>query len=388
MQVQRKVPIDDVSLALDLRSELEEFRTRASELAELSNTQKKTRRNQNRKSGNSIERGSKVVSQTLDYHALEDEKLETPEMVRKEMVAQKKALLMELFRRSGPAKLPAIERRVSELLNGVDEDKFSGKLLVFAHHRKVLDTLADGILRHVKYIRIDGTTPAKDRQSRVSTFQNDAEIRVALLGITAAGIALTLTAASRVIFTELYWTPAALLQAEDRAHRIGQTSEVVVEYLLADDCVDEILWPLIQHKMLMLGELFENKKDQRLHSSNDKIKKINGGIKRKGIDDGDDSDFESNDGDGALVQLDELEELHHEDPEAIDLEHDNDETNGHMTPPPQQLNRRSPDADISKMGRILPRREEYSLDRGAVDEETPASIVASLLDEDNLVDDF
>ena len=112
MQVQRKVPIDDVSLALDLRSELEEFRTRASELAELSNTQKKTRRNQNRKSGNSIERGSKVVSQTLDYHALEDEKLETPEMVRKEMVAQKKALLMELFRRSGPAKLPAIERRV------------------------------------------------------------------------------------------------------------------------------------------------------------------------------------------------------------------------------------------------------------------------------------
>ena len=59
-----------------------------------------------------------------------------------------------------------------------------------------------------------------------------------------------------------------------------------------------------------------------------------------------------------------------------------------MTPPPQQLNRRSPDADISKMGSILPSREEYSLDRGAVDEETPASIVASLLDEDNLVDDF
>ena len=129
------------------------------------------------------------------------------------------------------------------------------------------------------------------------------------------------------------WTPAALLQAEDRAHRIGQTSEVIVEYLLADDCVDEILWPLIQHKMLMLGELFENKKDQRLHSSNERTQNVNLTTKRKSSDE----DNESNDyrsGEQALVQLDELEELHHEDPEAIDLEHDHDENNGHVTPPP------------------------------------------------------
>ena len=354
-QVQRKVSIDDVSLALELRSDLEEFRARASELAELSNNQKRARRKRSKRSRLGVKEDTHVtLSTTLSgYATIEREDLQSPEMVRKEMAAKKKALLMELFRRSGPAKLPAIERRISDLLHGVDEERFSGKMLVFAHHRKVLETLANGILRDIKYIRIDGTTPAKDRQSRVTTFQNDAKVRVALLGITAAGIALTLTAASRVIFTELYWTPAALLQAEDRAHRIGQTSEVVVEYLLADDCVDEILWPLIQHKMLMLGELFENKKDQCLHSSNEKAQDLSTVIKGKCNDINNETDDDNcrdgnvSDSDDPLVELDELEELHQEDPEAIDVERDNDEHNGRISPTTQYPNHQDCDAEIS-----------------------------------------
>mmetsp|Transcript_18830 Transcript_18830/g.61423 ORF Transcript_18830/g.61423 Transcript_18830/m.61423 type:complete len:843 (+) Transcript_18830:58-2586(+) len=386
-RVQRKVSIDDVSLALELRSDLEEFRARASELAELSNNQKRARRKRSKRSWLGVKEDTHVtLSTTLSgYATIEREDLQSPEMVRKEMAAKKKALLMELFRRSGPAKLPAIERRISDLLHGVDEERFSGKMLVFAHHRKVLDTLANGILRDIKYIRIDGTTPAKDRQSRVTTFQNDAKVRVALLGITAAGIALTLTAASRVIFTELYWTPAALLQAEDRAHRIGQTSEVVVEYLLADDCVDEILWPLIQHKMLMLGELFENKKDQCLHSSNEKAQDMGTLIKSKcdanindETDDGkrDVDDISSNE--DPLLELDELEQLHHEDPEAVDLEHDNDENNGRITPPPQYPTRQDPDAEICFQSDSFHR----------ADDDNAAEIVANLLNGDQFLGDF
>jgi SWI/SNF-related matrix-associated actin-dependent regulator of chromatin subfamily A-like protein 1 len=60
------------------------------------------------------------------------------------------------------------------------------------------------------------------RQDQITAFQTDPSVRVALLGITAAGVAVTLTAASTVWFAELFWTPAIMIQAEDRCHRIGQ----------------------------------------------------------------------------------------------------------------------------------------------------------------------
>lgn len=75
-----------------------------------------------------------------------------------------------------------------------------------------------------------------------------------MLGITAAGIALTLTAASTLFFLELYWTPGVMLQAEDRVHRIGQLQDVKVFYIFAEDTIDELLWPLIRKKMKLLGE--------------------------------------------------------------------------------------------------------------------------------------
>mmetsp|Transcript_21390 Transcript_21390/g.63938 ORF Transcript_21390/g.63938 Transcript_21390/m.63938 type:complete len:768 (+) Transcript_21390:188-2491(+) len=275
----RKVDVDDPVTRETLRADLEEFRERASELAQMSKQNKRRR------------------AQPQAYQPPLDGGVDPREILR-EKAREKKALLMGLFRRTGPAKLPAIERRVRSLLSG-DEEGFRGKVLIFAHHRAVLDGLARGALRHVRHIRIDGTTAARDRQARVNDFQKDAQIRVALLGITAAGVALTLTAASRVLFAELYWTPAALVQAEDRAHRIGQTSEVVVEYLLADGTVDEVLWPLVQEKMRLLGELFDNQKDTKLKAQEDK------------------EDEDSLD--GALLLDAELEELDKDDEEAFDV---------------------------------------------------------------------
>lgn len=107
----------------------------------------------------------------------------------------------------------------------------------------------------VEFIRIDGRTPSKDRFNRVELFQTSSSCRVAILAITAAGVALTLTAASTVYFAELYWTPGSMIQAEDRAHRIGQMNSVNVSYILSDNTIDELLWPLIQNKFRILGSI-------------------------------------------------------------------------------------------------------------------------------------
>lgn len=126
-----------------------------------------------------------------------------------EMRVRKKHVLMELFTMSGEAKLPAILQHLGNFL----DNPLSGKVLVFCHHRSVMDGLARFLAqRGEECIRIDGQTASKDRHSRVQHFQASTQCRVALLAITAAGIALTLTAAATVYFAELFWTPAALMQ--------------------------------------------------------------------------------------------------------------------------------------------------------------------------------
>lgn len=60
---------------------------------------------------------------------------------------------------------------------------------------------------------------------------------------------LTFTAASHVVFAELYWNPGHIKQAEDRAHRIGQTTSVNVHYLIAKGTFDTVMWSMLNRKV-------------------------------------------------------------------------------------------------------------------------------------------
>jgi SWI/SNF-related matrix-associated actin-dependent regulator of chromatin subfamily A-like protein 1 len=110
------------------------------------------------------------------------------------------------------------------------------KLIVFVHHVAIGESLHSQFPGSVLY---NGQTPQKKRQTHVDSFQNDPSCRLFIGNIQAAGVAITLTAASNVLFIELPWTPGECDQAADRAHRIGQTAESIgVWYLLAEDTVD------------------------------------------------------------------------------------------------------------------------------------------------------
>jgi SWI/SNF-related matrix-associated actin-dependent regulator 1 of chromatin subfamily A len=95
------------------------------------------------------------------------------------------------------------------------------KFLFFAHHVEVLDEVEKHLNGRVQFIRIDGSVALEKRHLSIHQFQEREDVRVALLSITAASTGITLTAASTIIFGEMHWTPAMMLQAEDRAHRIG-----------------------------------------------------------------------------------------------------------------------------------------------------------------------
>ena len=59
---------------------------------------------------------------------------------------------------------------------------------MFAHHTAVLDAIEGACLKGPRCVRIDGATPPAARQAAVNTFQGDAQCRIALLSITAAGV--------------------------------------------------------------------------------------------------------------------------------------------------------------------------------------------------------
>ena len=71
-------------------------------------------------------------------------------------------------------------------------------------------------------------------------------------GLRAAGLGLTLTAASTVVFVELDWTPAAMAQAEDRLHRIGQHYPVLVQHLVIDGSIDAKMAHIIIGKQAVM----------------------------------------------------------------------------------------------------------------------------------------
>ena len=124
----------------------------------------------------------------------------------------------------------AIEHLDAILEEGVE------KVVAFAHHRDVVAALADHYGQRA--VSVTGSTPMALRQEAVDRFQNDPSVLVFLGNIQAAGVGLTLTAASNVVFVEQSWVPAMNVQAEDRCHRIGQRDSVNVQYLVLDGSLD------------------------------------------------------------------------------------------------------------------------------------------------------
>uniref|UniRef100_A0A672P543 Zinc finger, RAN-binding domain containing 3 n=1 Tax=Sinocyclocheilus grahami TaxID=75366 RepID=A0A672P543_SINGR len=167
------------------------------------------------------------------------------------------SLITHMYKQTAIAKAGAVKDYIKMMLE-TEQLKF----LVFAHHLSMLQACTEAVIEaKATYIRIDGSVPSAERIQLVHRFQNDPDTRVAILSIQAAGQGLTFTAASHVVFAELYWNPGHIKQAEDRAHRIGQTMTVHIHYLIAKGTFDTVMWAMLNRKETVTGSALNGKKE-------------------------------------------------------------------------------------------------------------------------------
>jgi len=129
------------------------------------------------------------------------------------------------------------------------------KVVVFAVHLDVIAELRSGLAAYGCVV-VTGGTSGTDRTRAVEAFQSNEGPRVFLGQVQAAGTAITLTAASDVVFVEQSWTPSDNFQAACRAHRLGQKDGVTVHVLHAAGTLDERVSTVLQRKAADLAEAF------------------------------------------------------------------------------------------------------------------------------------
>ena len=127
------------------------------------------------------------------------------------------------------------------------------RVLMFTQMTQVMTILEDYFAyRGYMSLRLDGSTPAEEREKRMYKFNApDSPYFIFLLSTRAGGLGLNLTAANTVIIFDSDWNPMMDLQAQDRAHRIGQRSDVSVFRLITYSPVEEKILSRATEKLNM-----------------------------------------------------------------------------------------------------------------------------------------
>lgn len=147
---------------------------------------------------------------------------------------------------SAKGKLEAVVEHIEEVTDAGE------KIVVFVHHKEIGKAILE---RFPGSLAITGEVVGDDRQRSIDEFQNNPARKVIVCSIKAAGVGITLTASSRVLFVELPWHPADCDQCEDRCHRIGQKDSVQCTYVLGENTIDEHIYELIQKKREISNEI-------------------------------------------------------------------------------------------------------------------------------------
>ncbi|KAI7907267.1 SNF2 family N-terminal domain-containing protein [Cokeromyces recurvatus] len=200
-----------------------------------------------------------------------------------------------LYRTSG--KFELLDRMLPKL-------KETGhRVLIFFQMTQVMSIMEDFLnWKGFSYLRLDGSTKADDRSELLRLFNaEDSPYFVFLLSTRAGGLGLNLQTADTVIIFDSDWNPHQDLQAQDRAHRIGQTKEVRIFRLISTNSVEENILARANFKLDIDGKVIQAGKFDNRSTEEDREAFLRSLLEDKADED--------NDGDDEDIDDEELNEM-------------------------------------------------------------------------------
>ncbi|KAF7719617.1 Chromatin structure-remodeling complex subunit snf21 [Penicillium ucsense] len=148
------------------------------------------------------------------------------------------------------------------------------RVLMFFQMTQIMNIMEDFLrMRGLKYLRLDGATKSDDRSDLLKLFNDpNSEYFCFLLSTRAGGLGLNLQTADTVIIYDSDWNPHQDLQAQDRAHRIGQKNEVRILRLISSNSVEEKILERAQFKLDMDGKVIQAGKFDNKSTSEERDK--------------------------------------------------------------------------------------------------------------------
>jgi DNA excision repair protein ERCC-6 len=143
--------------------------------------------------------------------------------------------------------------------------KTGDKTLLFSQGVQMLNVIEEFVknLGGFKYLRMDGSTNIKDRQSMVDRFNNDPDLHVFLLTTKVGGLGVNLTGANRVIIFDPDWNPSTDVQARERAWRLGQKKEVTIYRLMTAGTIEEKIYHRQIFKQFLADKILKDPKQRQ-----------------------------------------------------------------------------------------------------------------------------
>lgn len=191
--------------------------------------------------------------------------------------AQQLVELMKLKQVCSRHKIPKIVEDIERMVEAGE------KVIVFSQFTSTIHTIAEEarkikydtgksflgkpIMKNIKVVTLTGQDDMKERQEAVDSFVNDEETKVIVLNIKAGGVGLNLTVASNVMFADMEWSPEIHAQAEDRAHRIGQTGTVNIYYYVLEDTIEEDIVDILEQKRIVIKKIMDGAGDDILNTN-------------------------------------------------------------------------------------------------------------------------